>query len=209
MRTTLALLMLLALAGCGHDDDSSPAGHDSGAGPAGGLHAGGSLEWPSAEARRLDPDDHPTPYTAEQIRQGCPDGRTCTFRMSTAGGHAVMQEWRFTAPDAEGVTWTSLHLDEHGDPSGQSNSSRRTWKELQQHASYPSEATTVREERVETPAGAFDCMLYTVTQQQEDSTVVSKYWFAWQLPGPPVKMEQRMDGKLVGSMEMLSNEVRG
>ena len=38
-------------------------------------------EKPAEDPRRVRPGDAPTPYTADEIRKGCPEGRTNTFRV--------------------------------------------------------------------------------------------------------------------------------
>jgi hypothetical protein len=56
---------------------------------------------------------------------------------------------------------------------------------------------------MKTPAGEFDCMVYTVTQEAAGVETVRVFHFAKRLPGPPVKMTQSIAGKQAMSMTLL------
>ena len=82
---------------------------------------------------------------------------------------------------------------------------RRTemeWADLQAHASYPAEATTIEETSVETAAGTFEAWLYTVTSEN----LVERAWFAKDLAGPPVLKIDERDGVEESSMELVELE---
>ncbi|MDJ0521976.1 MAG: hypothetical protein QNJ90_07860 [Planctomycetota bacterium] len=203
-RFLLGLLLLALVAGCGEADGPTPAKKasppmDPTAKPA---------DWPSAEARRLKPDHHPTPFTAAQIRTGCPDGRVLTVRMEV-GGNELLYRWRFDGGDAEGVTFSSQPLKPDGTARGEPGAQRALWTRLQEHASFPSSETKVTEETIEVPAGTFACMRYTVTVAAEGRTVVTDSWFAWALPGPPVKQVTLRNGEPASKMELVENEMPG
>ena len=216
MRKALWMLVALVLtAGCGDDDRGSEGG-------AAAVDSGGSgsqAGWPSVAARTLADGTHPTPYTAQQIQAGCPDGRAATFEVTIAGT-TTTQVWAFSQGDDTGCTMTNTRFDVDGQPLGTSKGRELTWAELQGHASWPAADTTVHEEKITVGAGTFDCMLYTVTSTRErpaakgskdkptTSTTISKYWFALELPGPPVRTAQTIDGTPHSSMVMLKNEVK-
>ena len=65
-----------------------------------------------------------------------------------------------------------------------------TWRDLQSHASFPTDATTIEPERIETPMGELDCLRYTV----RDGATEKVFWFATDLPGMPVRSVTRSDG---------------
>jgi len=209
------LAALLLLASCGKED----AGENHPTSAGGGAGAPRTrANWPSAEARRLEATHAPTPYTAAQIRQGCADGRRATFRITT-GAVPLVQIWSFDRGDAEGCTVSTTTVDKDGSARGEPQIRRYTWKSLQAHASWPKAETAVTDDTITVEAGTFDCMLYTVTKSrpppskgaekdvQADRTTVSKYWFAWDLPGPPVRVEQRIGGKVSMVMEIIANEM--
>lgn len=211
------LLALAFAAGCG----------DEGSGGQVGGQAGVPIEpsvkpqsWPGPADRQLKPDHHPAPYTAAQIRAGCPDGRSSTYRLEIYG-EEMLQRWRFDLGDAEGVTWTAQRLKPDGTPEGEPRAQRHEWVSLQAHASFLAAETQVRDETIETPVGTFACMRYTVTRSKvvmgevdgktvnTPSVSVTDSWFAYALPGPPVKQEEHVDGRLVSSMELVEHEMPG
>ena len=77
-----------------------------------------------------------------------------------------------------------------------------TWREFQGHASMPAGRTEVAEETIDIPAGRFDCLRYTRTEDDG----VSVFWFAKAAPGMPLQFEQRVDGETVFSSTTLSDE---
>ena len=157
------------------------------------------------EAHRLQPDHLPTPFSAEQIRYGCADGRTISIREEAPGQAPTFRRIRFLAADADGGEQELQATDAEGNPIGEPRRGRSTWLELQQHASQPADATTVEEVALDLPFGAFACWLYVV---REPGTEV-RFWFAKELPGMPVQVEEWTDGVLAGRMLMIANEMPG
>jgi len=158
------------------------------------------------DERRLEPGHAPTPYTAAQIREGCPQGRKAVYLVEAPGREAVRQTMRFLKCDAEGADLEVSRAKADGTAIGEPVTRRGTWKEFQAHGSFPEAATKVTEEALETPAGKFDCWLYTVTEEEEGSKSVQRYWFAKKLPGPPVRMTTEIDGKVVSTMTLVENK---
>jgi hypothetical protein len=117
----------------------------------------------------------PTPFTADEIRSGCPDGRTVRTR-DESGAVSVS---RFLDGDGDGATLESWVEDSDGTVVADPVRSRVTWRELQQHAAFPAAATTVREETISTPLGELACLRYDVG----DLT----FWFDRSRPGMPVR----------------------
>lgn len=126
----------------------------------------------------------PVPFPAERIRTATDAGRTYVFAVTTPDGQTAQRRLRFTAVDAEGGTLESALLGPDGAPFGEPQARRVTWTELEGHAHFPAAATTVTEESVTVPAGRFDATVYTVREEGK----VSRYWFAKDLPGAPVRM---------------------
>ena len=92
----------------------------------------------------LGPGTAPTPFTADEIRAGCPDGRTITLLVEPAGGPAwqrvnrlaTLQRWRI-GPDGERV--------------GEIEEARTTWLQLHGHASFPESLVTIHPETLLLP----------------------------------------------------------
>lgn len=154
------------------------------------------------ESHRLRPDHLPTPFSAAEIRDGCPVGRTIRLREESAGQAPTFRRIVFAEVDAETSVQELQATDADGTPIGEASLGRSTWLDLQRHASQPVEATTVQEVRLALPFGEFDCWLYTV--RRPDAEV--RFWFAKELPGMPAQIEEWVDGSLTGRSVMVANE---
>jgi len=117
----------------------------------------------------------PTPFTAEEIRAGCPDGRTVRARADDG----TISVSRFVDGDLDGATLESWTEAADGTVTAQPRRDRVTWRQLQQHAAFPEERTTVGREAISTPLGAHDCLRYEVGEMT--------FWFDVGRPGMPVR----------------------
>ena len=80
---------------------------------------------------------------------------------------------------------------------------RVTWRELQNHASFPAEVTTIHEDVVEGPLGQMECLSYRVVR----GDTVSTFWFEKARPGMPVLFTTETDGALVSTTMVIADEV--
>ena len=143
----------------------------------------------------------PTPYTAEQIREATTPGRRYRFR-TVAGGRTSIITMEFVEVDPEATVVESSVFDADGNRASPAQTARSTWEELRLHASFPAAATTTEDATVTVPAGTYEATLYTVRAGDQ----VERFWFARELPGPPVKMEQQTAaGDVVFTMELLEH----
>jgi hypothetical protein len=149
----------------------------------------------------LEPGQAPTPFTADEIRQGCPAGRTIRLRVDVPGETSFLRVSRFVEADEAGATLERSRLSLDGDPLGESDVGRVTWRELQAHASFPAERTTIESERIETAIGELDCLRYTV----RDGATEDVFWFARDLPGMPIQYLTREDGQVVSTVSVEDN----
>jgi hypothetical protein len=76
-----------------------------------------------------------------------------------------------------------------------------TWRDLQAHASFPAEDTTITSERIETEIGQLPCLRYQV----RDGTTDEVLWFAEDLPGMPVRYLTRTDDQVVTTVTVVSD----
>lgn len=139
------------------------------------------------DAKILDPDHAPTPFTADEIRRGCPPGRSITIRHTNQD--ASEENWLtvFVEANEEGALLTNQRVTQSSEPVGEASEFRATWDELQPHASFPADITTIETESLSTPLGTFECLRYTI--EEADGTKV--LWFAPALPGLPVRTEAK------------------
>ncbi len=146
----------------------------------------------------------PTPFSAAQIRKRCQPGVWRLYRVTAQGRPPGYRILRFERANEAGVIVSSARTDLHGVPVGEQRRVRSPWKGLQSHASFRARATTIRTERRTTPAGTFECWRYDVTDRAEGHREVKHLWFAKKLPGPPVDLIRRVDGKIVLRMTLIA-----
>jgi hypothetical protein len=151
----------------------------------------------------LEPGQAPTPFTADEIRQGCPPGRTIRLLVEPDGAEPFVRISRFVDCDADGATIKRTRLDAAGEPVGPVEADRSTWLELQAHASFPADRTTIVPETLEIPVGVLECLRYTVTDGQS----VETFWFASSAPGMPVKVVGREAGRITSTVTMVEDRV--
>ncbi len=224
MPKTLATLALcLLLSACGDDEKATGAGGAKGvtgggsAAPAKGATYAAAVEagppvpsgWPEAAERMLasEAGNAPTPFTAAQIRAGCGPQSRRIMRMTQPGQQPTHSLWTFTDQTDTGVTAHQAVCDEKGTETGDKNSTAATWADLQRHASFLAKNVKASTETLEAPLGTFECMQYVHTRPEtRTGPAEDRYWFAYDLPGPPLRMERYAGGKLVFVMEMISAE---
>lgn len=149
----------------------------------------------TSDTHRLHPDHLPTPFSADEIRAGCPPGRTIRSLVIRAGREPYIRVTRFVSGDADGAEHEAWTETPDGVRLTEPERSRSTWLEFQEHASMPAAETEIAEEEIDIPAGRFACLRYTRTEGDS----VSTFWFAASAPGQPLKFEQRASGELVFS----------
>jgi hypothetical protein len=152
----------------------------------------------------MKPGHAPTPFTAEEIRNACPQGTAVVLRRESMD-QVVTVTHTFAKCDEEGADVELTVTNEEGKELGK-QTKRSSWKEMQEHASFPEPDTKITEETVEVPAGKFECLLYTVVQDTAGKRIRKSMHFAKKLPGPPVKMVFEMDGKVQFTMTLVERK---
>ncbi len=161
-------------------------------------------DWPSEAERTIRPKHAPTPFTAAQICAGCPDGRRSTWRNEGPDGKPYLHTFTFSEGTEKDVRLTSEVTSLDGKPLRPAGGNRSPWTSLQSHASFPEATTTIDRETLRLPAGWFHCMRYT--REGDTEGTYQRYWFAHELPGPPVLMEQYKEGALAFRMVLVKHE---
>jgi hypothetical protein len=113
----------------------------------------------------------------------------------------MVREIRFVEVDEESATQEARNYGPDGSALGEPARSVETWHGFQSHASFPLTGTTIVNEPLETALGHLSCVRYTVV----NGTTIDIYWFALDLPGMPVRVENHADGSLLSIMEMIEN----
>lgn len=147
----------------------------------------------------LEPGKLPTPYSANEIRDANPPGSWKVYRI-TARGRTVLQRFEFRqCPDPEFSAVSIVMSDESGTSIGTQESVPARWSALQAHGSYDAARTLIDRDRVSLKAGEFDCWTYVVDGADGE---MNFFWFATELPGTPVLLETRVNGKSILRMEL-------
>jgi hypothetical protein len=141
----------------------------------------------------------PMLFTVEQLRAGNAKGRRIELRIEADGKPATIEDWEFTAVDDTGATIHAITRDDAGTVLAD-NTATTTWAELHTHGQFPAATTTIEDNvSITVPAGTFKARLYTVTRDG----ATWRFWFATDLPGPPVQLTSDKDGKVVMRASML------
>lgn len=149
------------------------------------------------------------PFSGAEIRDATHPFRTYVYRREEAGQPAKTYRMRFVDVDERGCRMEATFLDDEGQPLSEPMFSEATWEELVAHASYPKDATVIRDVEVEVPAGTFDAWLYTVTEDKDGAAVVTRAYFAKALPGAPVLHVVTRDGVEVSRLVLLAYDPGG
>ncbi len=166
----------------------------------GGLGYVGHMSLPP-DANTIQPDHLPTPFSAADIRAGCPVGRTIQLQSEAAGGELTFLRIRFVEVDADGAVQESQATDREGLPIGEPTLRRSSWLELQHHASQPASATVIDEVDLKLPFGTEACWRYTVSARDGSFT----FWFAKGRAGMPVQAEEHAGGELVSRSVVIAD----
>lgn len=141
----------------------------------------------------------PQLFTVEQLRDGNPRGRVIELRIEADGKPTTILRMEFVDVDATRATIHSTIREEDGTVVSDETGAA-TWDELHTHGQYPATATTIDDNvTVTVPAGTFTTRLYTTTSDG----MTRKFWFATDMPGPPVQMTTEQGGKVVMHGQMV------
>jgi hypothetical protein len=111
----------------------------------------------------------------------------------------------FVGGDAEFVALEFSMLTEQGEPMGSVDRSEVTWTELRDHAAFPAASTRRARSTATVPAGRFEVWQYTVQGEEDGVPVTTRFSFALDRPGPPVLLEQEIDGQVALRMALVED----
>lgn len=156
---------------------------------------------PEPDPNIVQPGHAPTPFTAAEIRDGCPAGRTIGMLIEPRDGDPYLTLNRFVTVDENGADTELKSMTMDGEEIDPPVERRSTWEEFQAHASFPAEQTVIDSEVLETSMGDLKCKRYTV----KDGPTSDTYWFAVDKPGMPVKVETVAPGGVAYRMRMIND----
>lgn len=149
----------------------------------------------------LDADHAPTPFTADEIRAGCPEGRTIRLRAEAPGQEPMVRVNRYLECDEVGALLERSAETVDGSPLGEPQADRVTWLDLQRHASFPAAITRIEKDTINTAIGELACLRYTVRADGVDQV----FWFAKELPGMPIRFLTRQGDGVLASFEVFED----
>ena len=136
-----------------------------------------------SDSHVLHPDHAPTPFTADEIRAATPAGYT-VVTVTEQSGAVSHRRTEFTEVDDARAVMVMTPIDDRGSPTGEARTVEAVWTDLQAHASFPAEITTVGRDTIETPLGTVECIRYDVANDDHTNT----FWFSPAHPGMPVRL---------------------
>ncbi len=146
----------------------------------------------------------PRPYSTRQIREAMPVGFKCHYwtKKGEVHGHEHWEVIRSTDTEVE-----ILYSESDGDgrPKGEPKTQTHTWSELRDHALFPAANTTIEDIVQKTPAGEFDCWLYTVQTEAGER----RFYFAKDKPGAPIEYGTWKDGEPVQRTVLMEVTIPG
>jgi hypothetical protein len=143
----------------------------------------------------------PTPFTAEEIRAGCPPGRVIVLRVEVDGQLPFLRTNRFVECDDEGALIERSRSSLEGESLGHPLAKRSTWLELQRHAAFPADRTEIASTTLDSPLGVLECLHYTVF----DGDDIDDFWFSPAYPGMPVKVVRQQFTAIVSTVTMIAS----
>jgi hypothetical protein len=160
---------------------------------------------PAAGARPAAPavELAPAPFTAAQIRDASLPGRHFELRTESAGRPATVLSTTFKEVTETDALIETTVFDDVGKAITGPSAARAAWADLVHHGEFPKAALVVTEAPLDTVLGPLDCFVYTVTKGAGDAAVVSHFYFAKTLPGPPIHFFTDKGGQRVSTTTLI------
>lgn len=135
---------------------------------------------------------YPAPFTAEQIHEATKNGRTYRYKVEVPNKPPREYAITFRKVDDAGA-----EVAQAGEPPR-----RMGWFALQQHAEFPRDKVSRHDEKLKTPAGKFECVVYELAGEEGE---VWTYFFAKKLPGAPVFFFVERNGKRLRTVTLIEH----
>ncbi len=150
----------------------------------------------------------PAPFSADEIREAFPPGQHLVFGLFAAGQEDQVADWRVTGWTEDEVTIAFTTLAADGVTVLEATEERTTrWDALRDHAVFPDPGASRARGVLVHPLGTLDIWLYTVPGPEPG--MLRRYWFADDLPGPPIRFTITHEGVEVFKMEQRERSTAG
>lgn len=153
--------------------------------------------------RSIDAPVCQAPWTFDKIAENFKAGTKTVYAGKSSDGDAKV-EYVINASDIKGMTSTSTETYGTGEPK-KGEPSTVTWDAYLRYFVPPRADTVTSEEKLKTPAGEFECVVFTHKSESDGGKMTHKVWLAKNEPGLLVRfdMEQVMgEKKMFYNMEL-------
>jgi hypothetical protein len=170
---------------------------------------GGKRDYEKWELRSIDLPVCEAPWTDDKIAENFKAGTKTAYAGKSSDGD-VKVEYVISASDIKGMT--SASTETYGDkPPVKGEPATATWDGYLRYFVPPRFDTKTSEEKLKTPAGEYDCVVFTHEREAEGVKLMQKVWLAKNEPGLLVRcdVEQEMGGKKIFYNMELTELVKG
>lgn len=175
------------------------------------VFADSAPEKPKEEPKKEEPKADEAiglPWTTDEIKKSVKKGATMLFKNEQVMGEKTTTNYtkmEFTAVTEEGYTSKSTNLDAEKKEIGKPKEKTEKWADYMAKMKFTKADTTVSEESIETPAGKFDCKVYTQVQKRGGGEMTIKFYFPKDKPGMLAKVTGEGNGfKMTQVLEELN-----
>ncbi|CAG0967576.1 hypothetical protein PLCT2_01142 [Planctomycetaceae bacterium] len=157
------------------------------------VFADSAPEKPKEEPKKEEPKVEALglPWTADEIKAAVKVGATMLFKNEQTMGEKTTSSYtklEITAVTEEGYTMKTSNLDAEKKELGKAKEKTEKWTEYMSKMKFTKADTTVSEESIETPAGKFDCKVYTQKQSRGGQEMTLKFYFLKDKAGTLAKL---------------------
>jgi len=148
---------------------------------------------PKEEPKKEEPkaESIGLPWTADEIKASIKTGASMLFKNEQTMGEKTTTSYtkmEITAVTDEGYTMKTTNLDAEKKELGKAKEKTEKWTEYMAKMKFTKADTTVTEESIETPAGKFDCKVYTQVQKKGGQEMTIKFYFPKDKAGTLAKL---------------------
>lgn len=149
-----------------------------------------------------EPAEIAAPFDAAELRAGLPEGTTVLYRITTPDGATMFTLWEVVQADKSGIVIHQTLVDEDRAPLGPAAVTAKTWEMLAAETLPPGEIEALEPTRQPMALGTLRVSGFIVTNPENDAAF-DIFTFSERHPGPAIKLEYRLDGQMMLTVEAI------
>ncbi len=164
---------------------------------------GEKRDYEKMSLRSVDAPVCEAPWTHDKIAENFKAGTKTVYAGKSSDGDAKV-EYVINASDIKGMTSTATETYGTSEPK-KGEPSTATWDAYLRYFVPPRYDTTTSEEKLKTPAGEFDCVVFAHAREENGVNYTQKVWLAKNEPGLLVRCDiaqEKGDQKMFYNMEL-------